>query len=93
MVQYVLIGGACVRFICSLKFRLGSLACEVCMLCKRCGERVSSKRMALGFRLCLRCGEQEAKRVRHCVVPMNKSNYVVVSDAAILRQLNPKRCV
>ena len=61
------------------------------MLCVRCGDDVSAKRYALGYVTCLHCGEREAKQVRHCVVPMNKSNYVVVSDVLILKQLNPKR--
>ena len=59
----------------------------------RCGEVIPKRRSILGYTLCMRCGEAKARLTRHCVVPMNKSNYVVVSDAAILRQLNPKRCV
>lgn len=61
------------------------------MLCVRCGECVPSKRYALGFVTCLECGEYEARKVRHCIVPMNKSNYIVVSDIIVLSQLNPKR--
>lgn len=61
------------------------------MLCVRCGDGVPDKRYALGFVTCLKCGEYEAKQVRHCVVPMNKSNYIVVSDIIVLSQLNPKR--
>jgi hypothetical protein len=26
-----------------------------------------------------------------CVVPMNKSNYILVTDITLLHQLNPKR--
>jgi hypothetical protein len=37
---------------------------------------------------CLRCGEADARRVRHTVVPMHKSNYVVVSDRELLKCLN-----
>jgi hypothetical protein len=58
-----------------------------------CGDVVPPRRAALGYRLCLPCGESLAvkTRVSWCVVPMNKSNYVLVTDPTILRQLNPKR--
>ena len=56
-----------------------------------CGEPVPTARYQLGYLTCLSCGEKAAKRVRHCVVPMNKSNYIVVSDPSVLAQLNPKR--
>ena len=61
--------------------------------CIRCGSNMAEGRMSLGYNTCLPCGEKQAKQVRHCIVPMNKSNYIVVSDAAILKQLNPKRTV
>lgn len=49
--------------------------------------------MLLGYNTCLPCGDKEARKVRHTIVPMNKSNYIVVTDVTILRQLNPKRTV
>lgn len=61
------------------------------MLCRWCGDAVSDRRYVLGYSTCLECGEREAKKTRHCIVPMNKSNYVVVSDVSLLCQLNPKR--
>lgn len=57
----------------------------------RCGEVIHKRRASLGYTLCIRCGEREASRSRHCIVPMNKSNYVVVTDVSLLKQLNPKR--
>lgn len=57
----------------------------------RCGEVIHKRRVALGYALCIQCGEREARRSRHCIVPMNKSNYVVVTDRTLLKQLNPKR--
>ena len=60
-------------------------------LCRWCGGEYSSGRALLGFTSCLECGELEAKKIRHCIVPLNKSNYVVVSDVSLLKQLNPKR--
>ena len=61
-------------------------------LCRCCyGVSVPAPRWNLGYTTCLDCGDRAAKQVRHCSVPMNKSNYVLVTDASILRQLNPKR--
>jgi ribosomal protein L37AE/L43A len=61
------------------------------MRCRLCGEAFDVRRADIGHDTCMDCGEWEAKKTRHCVVPMNKSNYVVVSDVSLLRQLNPKR--
>lgn len=59
--------------------------------CATCGEPVQPARYALGYRLCLPCGDLSARAVRHCVVPMNKSNYIAITDRTLLAQLNPKR--
>jgi hypothetical protein len=59
-------------------------------ICK-CGELFPSARFALGYRSCLDCGDTAARQVRHCVVPMNKSNYTVITNRAELAWLNPKR--
>jgi hypothetical protein len=56
-----------------------------------CGNTVSSARFKAGYTTCLECGEIQARQVRHCVVPMHKSNYIVVSDPKMLTYLNPKR--
>jgi hypothetical protein len=37
------------------------------------------------------CGEKLAKAQRHTVAPMNKSNYMLITDRDSLKQLNPKR--
>jgi hypothetical protein len=61
-------------------------------LCTKCyGGYVPLARYKLGYTTCLQCGDLQAKQVRHTVVPMNKSNYVYVSDYTLLSQLNPKR--
>lgn len=43
--------------------------------------------------VCMECGDALAREAlaRKTIVPMNKSNYVVVSDLSLLTQLNPKR--
>jgi hypothetical protein len=35
-------------------------------------------------------GEEQARAVKHCIVPMHKSNYVVVSDRNLLTGVNQK---
>jgi hypothetical protein len=73
----------------SLMLSNGGLAVE----CKNCGGEFAIARFNLGYVLCPDCGEQAAKRARGgwCVVPMHKSNYMLVTDPEVLKQLNPKR--
>ena len=59
-----------------------------CVACRT--EEVAVKRVEAGFITCLRCGEADAKKVRFCVVPMHKSNYVVISDRRDLMGINNK---
>ena len=61
------------------------------MRCRQCGELIAAKRVELGYAVCLPCGERAARNVRHTIVPMSKSNYIVVADRGLLSQLNPKR--
>jgi len=56
--------------------------------CRECGEPVVWARAALGYRTCLACGEAQARTVRHCVVPLPKSNYILVTDYDLLKGLN-----
>ena len=59
------------------------------MYCVKCQmDKVAPKRVEVGFITCLRCGEADARKVRHTIVPMHKSNYVVISDRSLLRCLN-----
>jgi hypothetical protein len=61
------------------------------MFCRNCGDEVAPKRTELGYRTCLPCGDTAARKVRHCIVPMNKSNYTVITNRAELAWLNPKQ--
>jgi transcription elongation factor Elf1 len=65
--------------------------CEMrpCLLCGE--EELSTARWALGYKTCLKCGEDRAKQVKHTIAPINKSNYMFISDMETLKQLNPKR--
>lgn len=59
--------------------------------CTECGEPFPRRRAALGYRTCLTCGEVQARTVKRCVAPLNKSNYVLISNVQDLKGLNPKR--
>ena len=54
-----------------------------------CGDEIDPRRVALGYHLCPVCGDREARRIKRCVVPLNKSNYVLVTNRTELKQLNP----
>ena len=59
------------------------------MICL-CGEAIDPKRVGHGYHTCLKCGELEAKKVRHTIVPMHKSNYVPVFNRSDLVGINVK---
>lgn len=59
-------------------------------LCIACGDVFSAARRAAGYQLCLPCGEQQARRVKHTVAPLHKSNYMLISDRDDLVGLNNK---
>jgi ribosomal protein L37AE/L43A len=61
--------------------------------CKLCGNTYAAERLSIGYAICMPCGDDLANKVntKRTVVPMNKSNYMMVTDMAILKQLNPKR--
>lgn len=59
--------------------------------CIKCGDEVATKRSLLGYRTCLPCGDVEARKRTFVSAPINKSNYMLITDVAQLRQLNPKR--
>ena len=59
--------------------------------CMLCDESYTLERMKLGYTVCLPCGDEIAKSRKFTVVPMHKSNYVAVTNAVDLKELNPKR--
>lgn len=61
-------------------------------ICPQCGDTVPAARAALGRRLCLPCGEEAARDERRgwTVVPMHKSNYMLLTDRRDLMGINNK---
>jgi hypothetical protein len=57
-------------------------------LCVACGETFSAARRGAGYHLCMPCGDQQARKVKHTIVPLPKSNYIVVTDKSLLIGLN-----
>ena len=56
--------------------------------CTECGAAVNPARVAIGYNVCLPCGERLARQRVHTVVPMAKSNYILVTDRRLLKGLN-----
>jgi ribosomal protein L37AE/L43A len=59
--------------------------------CKICDESYPLERLHLGYAVCLDCGDEIAKERKFTIAPLNKSNYVCITDMTMLKQLNPKR--
>lgn len=57
-------------------------------VCPACGNTFSAARWDAGYHICMDCGEAEARLVKRCVVPMPKSNYILVTDRELLVGLN-----
>jgi predicted nucleic acid-binding Zn ribbon protein len=55
--------------------------------CYDCGAKIPPARSALGYDRCLTCGEERARQRKHTIVPMHKSNYMVVTDRSLLAQI------
>ena len=63
------------------------------MQCINCLKPIVPKQRytKLALKTCLDCGESKAKQRRYTVAPINKSNYMLITDLELLKQLNPKR--
>lgn len=64
-------------------------------ICMRCGEFFPDEREDLGFDKCIPCNTTYAKargeQIKKQSAPVNKSNYMYISNAEFVKQLNPKR--
>jgi ribosomal protein L37AE/L43A len=63
------------------------------VLCKDCYTPFSVERFRLGYSVCLDCGDTAARKVVFTTAPINKSNYMLITNVTELSQLNPKRTV
>jgi transposase-like protein len=61
----------------------------ICTCCY--AVRVEPQRAKAMRPTCAACGEELARQVKHTIAPINKSNYMLISNKDELRQLNPKR--
>lgn len=59
-------------------------------LCVACGDTYSAARRLAGYQLCLPCGEDRARNIRHTIVPMHKSNYLLITNKEDLLGINNK---
>jgi len=58
--------------------------------CILCDAIVHPLRIQAGIYTCIHCGDKLAKQRTHCIVPMHKSNYIVVTDRDDLVRINNK---
>ena len=58
--------------------------------CKLCGNTYNAERLAIGYAICMPCGDDLATKVIRTVAPMHKSNYMLITDRADLVGLNNK---
>ena len=60
------------------------------MRCFSCGDVVDVRRSQLGYKVCMVCGEKMARKVKHTIAPMHKSNYMLITNLDDLKGLNNK---
>lgn len=61
-------------------------------LCERCDEPYAPARAALGYTVCLKCGDRQAVQARQhwTIAPLHKSNYQLITDPTLLAGINVK---
>lgn len=60
--------------------------------CPQCRGPVDPRRVALGRKLCLPCGEEHARQERQSwtIAPLHKSNYMLLTSREDLKGINNK---
>ena len=58
--------------------------------CVYCSTEVNDKRVKLGYNTCMICGDKEAKSKVFTVLPLHKSNYMLVTNREKLIGFNTK---
>ena len=59
-------------------------------LCVYCDNIIPDKRVELGYNTCMICGDKEAKSKVFTVLPLHKSNYMLVTNREDLIGFNTK---
>ena len=59
-------------------------------VCVVCSSSVNRHRYEIGYTTCKPCGEASARQRKHTIVPMHKSNYIVVTNREDLKGINNK---
>lgn len=59
-------------------------------VCTHCGDEFPMPRAEIGYRLCLPCGDEVARKKVFTVAPMHKSNYMMFTDMNDLKGINNK---
>jgi len=62
------------------------------MNCIHCDDDIAPRRAALGYKLCLFCGEEAAREERRgwTIAPLHKSNYMLWTNKEDLKGINNK---
>lgn len=74
---------------------MGQMKALLCT-CTHCGDDIDPRRVTLGYRLCLWCGEEAASQARKSwtvIQDCPKSNYRYITPSSVavtLKQTNPK---
>lgn len=59
--------------------------------CTKCySEPVPAARWAAGYHTCMTCGDKLARATPRTIVPLHKSNYMLVTDPSLLTGINNK---
>ncbi len=58
--------------------------------CDRCGVEVDPRRVEAGYNFCMTCGDLLARSVVRTIVPVHKSNYILVTNRDDLKGINSK---
>ncbi len=58
--------------------------------CDRCHNPIDPRRVEAGYNFCMSCGDLLAHNTRRTIVPVHKSNYVLVTNRDDLKGINNK---
>ena len=58
--------------------------------CNICDDTYAAKRANAGYQVCMPCGDAVARATIRTIVPMHKSNYVLITNLDDLKGINNK---